>query len=1439
MLAGTGRPRLGRPVFDLLREGPIRKTYERLRATGTHDDDAELLVATTGCARALSAHIRLIRKDLGMTHDSPGYVLTLRDVTAELSAHRDRERLLHDLVERLRRPAGRLKALIEVETDRAGTGLPADIRRGAVELTDEVQAAVDAYDANWRSWWPLREVLDGGAAVDAQGAVAVSALGNADSAAEADGSATTGSGTSIGAAVALNFGTGTILASLGDADVTGDGVAVTAGMFDNDGDDTHEFAAKAKSGASGGDLSIAGSFVLSLPRVETRAWLSDDATVASRDGTADGDSDIGAVEIKAVSEIESKVEAVAEQEAGEASEEEEGEEGGGDTVGVGASIAVHYADMDTIAEILGGASIGSTGVPGAGDVTVSAESTHEMETTVEGGTEGGTAVAPVVAVVVAENDVHARIPFGANALEIAGDLSVEAELEAATVTLAKGAAKGESIGVGVAIGVNVVFDTVGALIARDVVAGGAVAVLATGVTLSRTDARASSAGAKKEGDEGTGEGEEENAQAQTDQRVGEANDRSGRTGTDGEAASPEASTSSGNVSVAAAIAVNIETTEVIATLAAVDGNPDLTITAGGAVSVKTAANADANAFADGSAVTFDDGTAVGAALAINVSTLRNLATLDRAEVEGDGVTVEAGMAEREIGFEVSELKTVDVEANTIFVGSPEDAFEDGETVTYQNGGNPDIEGLTHDEEYIVRVGENGLIQLEKDGDIVDFDDDQDLSAKGTGHVLDRTDKENVTFDPDESRFEIDFEEPGGLVTGAKVTYDKGDGSNDPFAPLASGTDYFVVVEGDGKLALAETREKALNGETITLENVGSGDGHALKESDHATGAVARSGAGGGDVGVAGSVALNFAFDDSFATIGDAAAITVTGTGASAVNAASTSYSIAKAVPKTDTGGKSLGLGLSFGINIQDRDAIATLAGGAEVAGAADLSVTAAGDHATVALAQAGSVTEAEDGTVVSGALALAVTLNETRALAEGGDGGALGVDGDLVIRAVHGQEAYLKSDADTKGGKTGVGIALSMGWVEDDTSALLARDVSVTGDTADDVTVEAESTIAALSYVSGSSEGSKNQESEGDGTTADEQTAANADHASSQSGADLSDPQPGAEIAGANDEAASQTGNPGGQGGTGEDASTQTSGGSLRVAGAIGAMVIKPDVSAMVADGVTLRATGAMSVKAGSQADSAIEATGLALDTSTGKTGVAAAVGVNVAILDTTALIGAGADVETGSLAVKAGTPDGEQSDFKVLALAGAGVNQKSNSSQEGDTDTNGGLAIAGAAGVNVVLVTTEAGIGADASVTAASGDATVAAQDVYGLQNIAGGGAIALNGDSTSVGAAIAVNVMESDTASGIGAGATVEAAAGSVAVTADLEVKPLEIVAPVLGETGIDVTALAVGASVGAGGGSRSGRFRHRHRRGRGLRDFRGRIAATLPCELQEQLG
>lgn len=161
LLAETGRPRLNRTVFDLLREGPIRKTYDRLVASGKEEQGAELLLSTTKCARSLSAHMRLVRGAMGMTSDAPGYVLTLRDVTSDLGHHRERERLLADVIEEIRRPAAGLKALLDLRAempDSTNLNLTEDILTRADELATAVRRVSDDYDTTWRSWWPMQNV---------------------------------------------------------------------------------------------------------------------------------------------------------------------------------------------------------------------------------------------------------------------------------------------------------------------------------------------------------------------------------------------------------------------------------------------------------------------------------------------------------------------------------------------------------------------------------------------------------------------------------------------------------------------------------------------------------------------------------------------------------------------------------------------------------------------------------------------------------------------------------------------------------------------------------------------------------------------------------------------------------------------------------------------------------------------------------------------------------------------------------------------------------------------------------------------------------------------------------------------------------------------------------------------------------------------------------
>ncbi|PWR04105.1 DNA polymerase III subunit epsilon [Meridianimarinicoccus roseus] len=157
LLQGSGRPRLDRSVFDLLRKAPIQRTYQRL--LDTEDNDAELLVSTTGCGRVIAAHMRLVSGALGIG-SVPGYVLTLRDISADLRLHTERERLLSDMVGALRAPAAGLRALLDMAEDGRDNdpALAADIRREALDLTATVQDIAARHDAQEDTWWPMQDV---------------------------------------------------------------------------------------------------------------------------------------------------------------------------------------------------------------------------------------------------------------------------------------------------------------------------------------------------------------------------------------------------------------------------------------------------------------------------------------------------------------------------------------------------------------------------------------------------------------------------------------------------------------------------------------------------------------------------------------------------------------------------------------------------------------------------------------------------------------------------------------------------------------------------------------------------------------------------------------------------------------------------------------------------------------------------------------------------------------------------------------------------------------------------------------------------------------------------------------------------------------------------------------------------------------------------------
>lgn len=161
-ILGSGEaPGLDRDLLDYLRAGPVVHAYDRLAEAGDGDSASDLICATSDGARVLAGRMRVLRRR--DADRAPGYVLTLRDVTAELAAQEGRDALLADIFERVRRPAANLQTVIDVvaEIDRARE-MPPEI--GAAML-DEVRALTRAitdlgarYDALQTAWRPLAQI---------------------------------------------------------------------------------------------------------------------------------------------------------------------------------------------------------------------------------------------------------------------------------------------------------------------------------------------------------------------------------------------------------------------------------------------------------------------------------------------------------------------------------------------------------------------------------------------------------------------------------------------------------------------------------------------------------------------------------------------------------------------------------------------------------------------------------------------------------------------------------------------------------------------------------------------------------------------------------------------------------------------------------------------------------------------------------------------------------------------------------------------------------------------------------------------------------------------------------------------------------------------------------------------------------------------------------
>ncbi|KEO60051.1 hypothetical protein DT23_14725 [Thioclava indica] len=472
--------------------------------------------------------------------------------------------------------------------------------------------------------------------IKAGGALSVSTSNNTTGSVTSDGTAAgdAPAAVGIGAAVAINLIHTSNDATLGNGSVTAGSIEITALKQDvaklvaGDPADpvTDTYLASATSGAGGSKVGVAGSLALNLIDTQSTASIADSATITLSGGDLTLSSD---------NQTNTTASALP---------DETGAAGG--KVGIGASVAINILANRSSATLGDEA-----GVTGAQDVTLSASSVHEITTSAEAGAEGGVAIMPVVALSLVNNTTTAQFGTLAAGIATTGKISITASQQASTTTSAKGQAAGGTAAIGAALALNLVNDKVTATTNRDISAGGDVTLAAYGASLGTLTAEASASGGAPADDNGDAQaGQEATVDDTVDTQLSDARDQQTASGVgdseqqgESDAAASEnhsAETSEGKITVAAAVAVNVQNASVTA-----DVPNAISITSPtGALRILTASNADGKATANASAVGEEGAQAkvgIGAAMSVNVVHAANNATLGNATHDVKSLNISA------------------------------------------------------------------------------------------------------------------------------------------------------------------------------------------------------------------------------------------------------------------------------------------------------------------------------------------------------------------------------------------------------------------------------------------------------------------------------------------------------------------------------------------------------------------------------------------------------------------------------------------------------------------------------------------------------------------------------------------------------------------------------------------------------------------------------
>ncbi len=443
-----------------------------------------------------------------------------------------------------------------------------------------------------------------------------SAVASSTARADAGSAAPTGKPSGEGVAVAVNHAGSQNRASIGGTgQVAAQGLSVSA---TTPAGSQNLLDAEATSGLSKKDSTLEGAAAFNIGSLADEAFLANGSAV---------NANAGDVQIKAGGDLGSNVSAIP----------APGANPGGIAKGIGASLAVNIVSDLTRAEVEDGAIL-----KGANNLTLASNAHEALRTaataggdpTAAGTSFGGFSAAAGISVLNAST--KARIgasPAGNAPLQLGGSLSADATHAAEAVDAVGGAIAGAGV-LGAALALDILSARTTATTDRDLNVGGDASFTTHATLGSDAQAQASARGGRAQSANTPANAVDKEAASQ----IAAADAQS--PGSTSGATAPKASTDSGGMTVAAAVALNLIAHS--ESLASVPSGRAVTV--GGALTVASANDTDGHARADGSTTT-TNATGVGVGIAINADT----DDLDRAligagaKVIAKGLTVSAGM----------------------------------------------------------------------------------------------------------------------------------------------------------------------------------------------------------------------------------------------------------------------------------------------------------------------------------------------------------------------------------------------------------------------------------------------------------------------------------------------------------------------------------------------------------------------------------------------------------------------------------------------------------------------------------------------------------------------------------------------------------------------------------------------------------------------------